>query len=313
MDFMENISKLDSDDWEKSVPAIEETLKKELQGVGGFIRLIKSESDAKKKRKVKKLITSFSTVDLCELDEKTNDFTNELLKINDKSNITLQYDLIQTILNHEKISDFENLSIAKTEIIKNNLSSLISMRLTAILYKISNQSLSQSNKSNAGQAGENFVSAILTSVGLIANTHYREQYKSQSGSDTDFAFPYVEDYNDSQLEVLVAVQMSTNDRARLTSSELKQGVIGYVVTGNGLDASSKKLKDIGSQIISSYEKNNVRIVCYVQEINYEIRRIENQLSITPDNQEYVCRLRYFKNNVLTFADFASKMKKYSYL
>ena len=95
-------------------------------------------------------------------------------------------------------------------------------------------------------------------MGLIPDQHYREQYKSESGSDTDVAFPNVNDFEDSKLEVLVAVQMSTNDRARLTSSELKKGVVGYVITGNGLKASSKVLKDIGNQIVSSYLDANIK-------------------------------------------------------
>jgi len=310
MNFRDCVSRLGADDWQQYVPYIEDSLKSELQGTKGFIRLIKSENEKNKKNKIDELIQSFANIGVIDLDEKVNQFTSTLLRINGNANIALQYDLVQIILKHTNLVKFVNLDIVRSEIIKNSLSSVISNRLCAILFKISNQSLSQGNKSNAGQAGESFVNAILRSVGLEPNIHYREQYKSQSGSDTDFAFPCVEDFNDSKLEILVAVQMSTNDRARLTSSELKQGVIGYVVTGNGLDASSKKLKDIGSQIISTYEKSNIRIVCFCKEIQFEIERIKAQLAMSPNNLELVGRLRYFQNNTLSFQEFAEKMKKY---
>jgi hypothetical protein len=312
MNIKECISKLDSEEWKQFVPIIEERLKKELQTSKGFINLISSETNINNKEKIKKLVNSFINVRLNDLDEKINEFTTKVLEINKDSNITLQYDLINTVLHHNDLSKYKNLSIVKEEILKRSLSSNAAMRLTAILFKISNQSISQRNKSNAGVAGESFVNAIFTSVGLILDKHYREQYKSETGSDTDFAFPFVNDYNDSQLEVLIAVQMSTNDRARLTSSELKHGVRTYVVTGNGLDASSKKLKDIGTQIISTYHKSNIRIVCCANEINKEKNRIENLIHKDPSNKEYKSRLNYFKNSAFTFAEFAKSMEKYRY-
>ncbi len=132
-----------------------------------------------------------------------------------------------------------------------NHNTVVADRLKALLARVMNESLSQANKSNAGEAGENLVRAILAGVGLEKDVHYREQYKSQSGSDTDFVFPCVEDEEDHKVELFLAVQMSSNDRARLTSSELKIGGKPFVFSGNGLAASKKNLKDIGAQIIES--------------------------------------------------------------
>ena len=177
---------------------------------------------------------------------------------------------------------------------------------------MSNQTLSQSNKSNAGQAGEAFARAVLSSVGLVPGKHYREQYQSESGSDTDIAFPCVNDYEDSKLEVLVAVQMSTNDRARLTTSELKKGVVGYVITGNGLRASTKTLSDIGTQIISSYLDNNIRLVCYHEEIRAELHRIEELMDKSPAREELLTRKKYFENFALSLSEFAEKMSRFRF-
>ena len=80
-----------------------------------------------------------------------------------------------------------------------------------------------------------------------------------SGSNTDFVFPYVEDHTDQDVEIYMGTQISSNDRTRLINSELKEGGQRYLFTGNGMTASTKNLKDIGNQIISSLEGKNVKI------------------------------------------------------
>ena len=252
------LGNIDGSEWHTCIAPIEGKLKPELQTSRGFIRKLKEDADHERKASIDELLNYFADSGTENLDSRIDEFTSELRRINDAAQLSLQYDLLGAISNYPDLTNYPNLESVQSVLRSPDTSRVAYQRIAAILFKISNQSLSQGNKSNAGQAGESFTRAILSSVGLIPDQHYREQYKSESGSDTDVAFPNVNDFEDSKLEVLVAVQMSTNDRARLTSSELKKGVVGYVITGNGLKASSKVLKDIGNQIVSSYLDANIK-------------------------------------------------------
>ena len=298
---------LNQEGWERLVLEVEPILKDELQGTSGLISALKKEKKSERQQSIQQLFDEFENSGTDQLDDRVDEFTTSIERINMTSQITLQYDLIQTLLNDSDLTLCPALTSVRHVLKRNPTSQSLHHRISAILYKIANQSLSQGNKSNAGQAGEAFARAILSSVGLLPNVHYREQYKSKSGSDTDIVFPFVEDYEDSRLEALVAVQMSTNDRARLTYSELSKGVVGYVVTGNGMTASSKNLSDIGLQIISSYFDNKVRIVCNKTEIKSELERIYSMLKKDPSSDEYAVRKKYFEEFSLSFEDFAKRM------
>lgn len=320
MDHRTLLRSLGDADWQKNISVIESKLKEELQGSKGFIRHLRSsllrEADKNRESFFDALEKPFYTNGIDNLDERINAYATEMLKFNQNADLTLQYDFFSVFpkfLTNTRfpflfcVSDLftatqSSESFESTEKVKD--------RLSAILLKVINQSLSQSNKSNAGVAGERIVKAVLSACGLIKDVHYRTQYKSKSGSDTDFALPYVEDYNDSKVEVLIAAQMSTNDRARLTSSELKSGVVSYVVTGNGLSASTKSLKDIGSQIIETYMHANIRLVCYSHEIQNEIDRLTRQMGENSNHSES-SRLQYFKSSAISFTAFAKSMKRFS--
>ena len=182
-------------------------------------------------------------------------------------------------------------------------------RLNGLLARLTFESLSNANKANAGEAGENVVKAILRAAGLKKNVHYRTQYKSKTGSDTDFVFPYVEDGQDSKVEALLAVQMSTNDRARLTQSELKIGGMPFMFTGNGMKASSKELNDIGTQIILEKRSLNVRIVCIKDELNSEKGRLNELIKKGTAGDDLEARLAYFNEYGFTVEEFANFLRE----
>lgn len=305
-----SLASLDKPDWHRHVSIVEEVLKPELQTIKGFIRELKEEVEGERKVKIEHLYQNFFDSGASDLDQRIEELTSELQRINDAAQLTPKYDLINAIESRVDLSAYPNLTIVQRVFLSPDSSTLMKQRLSAVLFKIGAQSLSQGNKSNAGQAGEGFARAILSSVGLISDQHYREQYKSQSGSDTDFAFPRVNDYQDSKLEVLVAVQMSTNDRARLASSELKRGVVRYVLTGNGLSASTKTLQDIGTQILSSYLDSNLKMVCYAPETERELKRISEMQRRTPSDTQLQIRKEYFSEFTITFENFAQKMSRF---
>jgi len=182
--------------------------------------------------------------------------------------------------------------------------------LLGICQQLIYSSISQGNKSNAGSVGESLVEAIFSSEGAVRNIDYRTQYKSNVGSDTDFVIPFIEDFNDSQIEVLIAVQMSTNDRARLVTSELKTGGIKYMFSGNGLEASSKKLKDIGDQIVQSLLKDNVKMICYAPGLEEEKLRLKEKIRNENDLQVSQARLNYFEQYAITYTQFRKNIKRW---
>ena len=310
MDAFKLLNSLSDSNWYTAIVDIERSLKTELQGSKGFIRQARSKLSEQRNAEFDEMEQKFLHVGLDDLDNAVNDLASKMLKYNNQVDINLQYDLINSLSKFKNLSKYPFLSNAVSFLSdsSNDINSL--RRLTAAIHEVANQSLSQSRKSNAGIAGERIVRAILLSVGLLPSVHYREQYKSKKGSDTDFAFPLVDDYCDSKLEVLVAVQMSTNDRARLTSSELKHGVISYVLTGNGLDASSKSLDSIGSQIIETYQQSNIRLVCFAPEIEKEKRRLLAKIK-TSNSEVDARRLEYFKSSAYPFREFAKAMQRFS--
>lgn len=310
--FANNLNALNTEAWKEHIPLVEGKLKPELQTAQGFLRVLRSEFDDNRKNEIQVLLNSFLNSGVTDLDNRIESFTSQLLRINHESQLPMQYELIGTILKYPDLSSFPCLEEVQKLFQESNLKDPLCQRVIAILFKLANQSISQSNKSNAGQAGEVFVEAILSSVGLVKDEHYRVQYASESGSDTDIAFPCVSDFEDSKLEVLAAVQMSTNDRARLTSSELKKGVVGYVITGNGMKASSKRLRDIGTQIVSKYHDDKIRMVCFRYEIDSELKRITEAIEKSPDKNELVKRKEYFSDFAISFEEFAQKMSRFQF-
>ena len=150
-------------------------------------------------------------------------------------------------------------------------------RAMSFVTEVVAQSRSQSDRSNAGAAGELIHEVILRAAGGIKGKDYRLQYKSKSGSDTDCVFPAVPDGEDNKVEIYVAVQFSSNDRTRMVTSELKVGAQKWVWTGNGLSVSTKNLKDIGDQILETVRKENIRLICYGIEIKNEKIRLKAKI------------------------------------
>ena len=308
-----DFSVLTSVDWSDGLSSLYPSLKKEMQGSDGFIRRIKSSSEAARKAEIQVALSRFQSLnDLSDLDAQINGLANDFLRINNRHSSAIYYDHLS------KLGDDE-LSVGKPTILliskflsTDSASPVAADRLKSLVARVVNESLSQANKSNAGEAGENIVRAILSASGLRKDEHYREQYKSKSGSDTDFVFPCVPDQQDQNVDLFMAVQMSSNDRARLTSSELKIGGKPFVFTGNGLGASKKKLKDIGAQIIESQKANRVNLICFKDEIEKEKARLKEAIDNprrSTKRDELVDRLNYFEEYTWTIADFAQNVKK----
>ncbi|WP_170595666.1 type II restriction endonuclease [Ruegeria arenilitoris] len=307
------LSELAGPNWQSLIDQLYSKLKVEMQGADGFARRAKVAREAQRKSDIRTAVSKFRGMnDLTQLDESINQLADTFLDINNGYSKELYYDHIPALGDADLNTDKHEIQRISSFLADLNSPEVAKNRVRALVARVINESLSQANKSNAGEAGENLVRAILSSAGLEKEKHYREQYKSKSGSDTDFVFPCVPDRQDQKVELFMAVQMSSNDRARLTASELKIGGKPFVFTGNGLRASKKKLKDIGAQIIESQKANKVNLVCYGPELVSEIERLKKAEKSTKNDakkKELRDRRDYFENYTWTIADFADHLKK----
>ena len=116
---------------------------------------------------------------------------------------------------------------------------------------------------------------------------------------------YPTDYSDEYVDAVLACQMSSNDRLKLASEELKIGKSKFIFTGNGMDASTKKLKHISDPIVRDLQSKNIKLICYGKEIKNELKRLKG---LNSEDSQF--RIDFLNNNIISIAKFANIMNKY---
>lgn len=309
--FIDDLNALSGNNWYDAASRIEMAAREELLRPSGLVRAVKKADETLRKQELESLSTTLSTVKTLDgLDKEVLSVTDGWLEINKKYANKIFFDYWTKFREHSDLTSYPNIALSVNFMDNGGNSQVAKSRLAAIIGKVVNSSQSQSAKSNAGTAGETLVRSILQASGLKRDVDFREQFKSTKGSDTDFVIPNVADFQDHDLEVLIAVQISSNDRTRLSTSELKKGGQAFVVTGNGLSASSKALRDIGVQIVAQMLSDNVRMVCYNKEIEKETKRLGDKIKAAGEtaSSEDKERLRYFSTYAISFETFAKRMK-----
>ena len=305
--MLDDITKLDQENWQSYLERIYEHLKPSLQGDRGYIKKYKDYYHHDERRKEELLTASndfLSHVNISNLDMELNEYGSEIYRINKSYQNILFHDYMKVLDQIVDLYDVSEMSTILDAINGENTVSLtIRHRLHSIISRIFMESASQGNKSQAGVAGEDIVLNMLEAIGLEKNVAYKTQHKSVSGSDTDFVFPYVEDNRDQDVEIFLGTQMSSNDRTRLIDSELKPGGQKYLFTCNGMSFAKKTIQDIGLQIINKLKDGNVKIVCYKPELESEVDRLK--LNPTKNN---VQRLDYIENFTITLGEFGAYLK-----
>lgn len=190
---------------------------------------------------------------------------------------------------------------------KNNVERSRAITLIAQFGEMSN---AQSRKSSAGVAAEGAIELVLRSIGLILGVNYGTQFKHYQGSDTDFV---VWD-NNQTIKAYIAVQSSTNDRLRLSSSELQDGGKRYICSLNGCGASSKTTKDIGNALIGGQSAHDTYYVVIDTERLAAIEEARAQISKAQGYGNQVeeghatARLRWLENHAINYNQFAEQIK-----
>ena len=304
------IDGLDGENWLDCSNELLKFLKRKFQGNRGVIRAVKDiyEEDRLNALAKNKMIFLQNT-DVENLDERINIFTKEILKINNIPDSKIRFELPNFIISKSEFqyTHPECFHISKL-LLNEDLSGNAKLRLNAIFFSIICESLKQGKNTNAGKAGEDFNKIIFDLVGLEEGIDYKGQHRSSEGSDTDFVFPFVEDFDDLRVEIFMEVQFSTNDRIRLADSGLKQGAKAYLVTGNGLDACSLTLEKIGWQNCEKCRRRNIQLVCYSHEIKKELLRLEELIQKGTNPRENSIKKEFIKT-AINFSELAMRLKR----
>jgi hypothetical protein len=314
------LSNLSNAGWSNSVQEIENLLREEMHGTNGVIKYCRDKFESNRQSKLRSLRNDFlNSLSVEELDQQLEEYTAGIKSIN----LEVQHEIDLNMYNFIKFNLnglsklFPSTSDFVQHIEQQNDNSPAVYRAISLINKVVHASTIQSNKSNAGMAGEEFVEALLVGIGLKENEDFKRQHKSNAYSNTDFVFPWVKDYSDVEVQIFAAVQFSSNDRMRMVSGELKRGGNAYVITGSGFSASSKTLDSIGTQILEGMRLQNNRLVCRNQEIERSIESLDRKLSEkrkdgTPKTiaEDQRRRLEFLQSaNVISFSDFAKILIK----
>ena len=163
--------------------------------------------------------------------------------------------------------------------------------LSAIFGTAQNAIMRQNKVSKVGDIAERLVELVLSHVGLEKNKHFATQVprtKSGSGSDIDLVLPWVDknSLRATDSKTYVAIQFSTNDRARAVASELQGANSMFIATFNGFDAAKKDMPDIGDAIIKQWDDGNapVKVVASEVVIAREKKRLKEAIAVVEKEQ-----------------------------
>lgn len=264
--FLANGSKIPSDG--KYIDAYNEVfeiLKTIFQGASGYPNFIKKRNivsevttKAKLDKLTKKAVLEYlgTLYDDLIIDKKKNysDYVEQA-----------SLDLYSAVLGQERVvlshiesnlQDFKNnvsLGSEKQKYVEQLISIFQQGSLTekAFLYtmigKVLEGSLSQARKSIGGNLAEKIIHTLLE----------KQQFnvKSQDGSETATNTDLV--VITDQGKHCIAVQLSTNDRMRLSTDEYGKDSTNYLVSLNGCTVSKKSLTDISLQRMSTWMRESV--------------------------------------------------------
>lgn len=299
MDNLDNLKiKLSTEHWESYSKEFENHYKDLIQTPKGAVKKFK-DILIKELLSIDDSVVEFTSKPSLEmLDEQINELGDYAWKKNEHLG-----DLI--LINFWKYVDkyasedvhLKDLRFLSNQIKNMDLDTDTKFRINDLIKKYINQSLNQSRKSSAGTMAELITESLLKKIGLEEGLHFRKQFKSSIGSDTDFVFPYVEDGQESKVEIFCAVQMSTNDRGRMASSELKAGGEKYLITYNDFSFSTKDSNSISEEIVNNWKQSGQKLVA--NSVGMEKMIKESQGG----------KKEFYENYAISFDEFLEKLKK----
>ncbi len=278
----------------RAAATVKDLIKRNLHK-DALIKELRDNFESDRRNKIHSAVNEFlSARSASDVDTRVNNLALQIADINEQVNFKIAADLKHTIETNNSLATKyptikEFFDLVRTLETSHGEKSRYAL---AIYQKELWSSINNSSKSNAGDAGNRIASAILQDIDLHEGRGFRREYSSAEGSDTDVVIPYLEDKNDHLVQIFMAVQFSTNDRIRLAKSELKSGATQMVFSLNGTEASTKKLKDIGTKLIRRFLSENTIIITYGPGITRERERLQK----LPASAERDIRIKLFEKN-----------------
>lgn len=278
----------------------------------GFMDYARAAKRAELKAKIlsesESLISGCSTYD--DLVEKYSSLANEL---NQGAQLVLFFELL------ELFPSFPGDSLKSTQ---RDLLQILTGALHAVDTRVRDKAVmlismyaeisnNQSRKSSSGAAAEQAVELVLKSIGLKRGEDYGSQF-AYEGSNTDFTIPFAERGESYKVKAFIAVQVSTNDRARLSSSELHKGAKRFLCSLNGCTASSKTTSDIGNDLAAGYMDNETYYVVIDKERRAAVEVAKERLEKAGKGEHErnaIKRLRWLEEYAINYDQFAEMIKK----
>lgn len=271
----------------------------------------------KKRAELKQVIAQYKEALLSDETLSPDDIVDKFATLANEYNqgwqLELFYELYELILDYDgdslKAEAKSLLALIQQALCADDESRSRAITLVALFGEISN---GQSRKSSAGIAAEDAIELVLRSIGLVEGETYGTQFKHNKGSDTDFVVPYSKKDSVHDIKAYIAVQSSTNDRMRLSSSELQDNGKRYVCSLNGCVASSKTTKDIGNALIGGQIDYDTYYVVIETERAAAIKEAEElilkaKISGKAEPAHIKARLQWLKNYAINYNQFADQL------
>ena len=103
----ELIRKLDTDEWLTSANELYFYLKDKFQGQKGSIKRVRNIYDDERREKLLSLRSNFlKNKDISELDQRLNNYTSEIQRINNLIQTRIYYDLLNTLINKKDLEEY---------------------------------------------------------------------------------------------------------------------------------------------------------------------------------------------------------------
>lgn len=215
---------------------------------------------------------------------------------------------------HRFDKQFEDNELNKlVDVLKSALKSRKAMtrtRAVMILGKFAESSDAQARRALAGAASTKTLEWFLKSINWRENEEYGKRFMYQN-SVTDFTVPAVRDWHAYEVQAYIAIQSSTNDRAKLTASALHSGARRYLCSLNGCYASSKSTKDISDALARSFRESETFYVIIERERQEAIRDARERINRHKGTKKEINakkRLDWLEKYTINYGQFLSELK-----
>lgn len=222
------------------------------------------------------------------------------------------YHLPMLFLQFDKVFEDKELNTL-VDLLKEGLKSrnlTVRTKAAMILSKFAESSNAQARRALAGEASTKTLEVLLKSIGWKENEHFGQRFMYQN-SVTDFTVPAVRDWHAYEVQAYIAIQASTNDRAKLTTSAFHSGARRYLCSLNGCSSSSKKTKDISDALARSFRESETYYVVIEKERQDAIKDAKLRIKRNKGTKKEINakkRLDWLQRYTINYSQFLNELR-----